>query len=97
VVQEDDLRVEQEELSHDVSSRVSRRRSMKFDGCRGRECTLALRDSGKSPDAPGTAHEATRFRRSVGSRSLKQALSFGCRLLRLGCSTCGVAPDLAWP
>jgi hypothetical protein len=31
------------------------------------------------------------------SRSLKQVLSFGCGLLRLRCSTCVVAPYLAWP
>jgi hypothetical protein len=33
--------------------------------------------------------------RSGISRSLKQALSFGCGLLRLPCSTCVVAPHLA--
>jgi hypothetical protein len=31
------------------------------------------------------------------SGSLKQALSFGCRLLRLRCCTCVVVPHLAWP
>jgi hypothetical protein len=35
--------------------------------------------------------------RSGISRSVKQVLSFGCGLLRLRCSTCVVAPHLAWP
>ena len=45
----------------------------------------------RSAEGPGSGREGPGF-----SGSLKQVLSFGCGLFRLRCSTCVVAPHLAW-